>query len=435
MIDRYTRREMAEVWSEKEKFSRWLEVELSVTEHWANHQLMTPLEWKNFKKKSELILKKGIDVQAIAKLDLKLKHDVLAFTTYVSSQLGQEGRYLHYGLTSTDVVDTALSLTLQRAGQILLSSVKKLKTATKKKAIRYKKLATIGRTHGMFAEPTTFGLKFLGFYQEITRSENRLKLALENIRVGKLSGAVGANTHLSVQSEIVILKKLGLKREEVSTQVLPRDRFADLICAISILGSSLERFAIELRHLQRSEVSEVREEFSKSQKGSSAMPHKRNPVSSENITGCARLLRSYCIPALENIALWHERDISHSAAERVILPDAFILADYAVDRFTNVMDGLVVDSVRVRKNLDQASQVVLAGHLLLELVTRGLSREVAYRCVQKASHQAIDQNKSLLDVLDETGVIKKWMNRSEIEKVLSFEHALRGVDGIYQAIL
>ncbi len=435
MIERYSRPEMTMIWSEAQKYARWLEVEIAVTEYWAKNQLLTITEWKNFKKRGDALLKKGVNVQAISKLDLELKHDVLAFTTYVASKLGKEGRYLHYGMTSTDVVDTGLALTLQRAGQFLLNSVKNLKAAAKKKAIQYKKLPTIGRTHGMFAEPTSFGLKFLAFYEEVARSEVRLLQALENIRVGKLSGAVGVNAHLSVDAEILVLKKLGLKRETVSTQVLPRDRFAELICAISILGSSLERFAVELRHLQRSEVSEVREEFSKSQKGSSAMPHKRNPISSENITGCARLLRSYCLPALENIALWHERDISHSAAERVILPDAFILADYAVSRFTQVIEGLVVDTSRVKKNLEEASQVVLAGHLLLELVKRGVTREEAYRWIQKASHQAIDQKRSLLEVLDETRAIKKWIKREEIEKILDSEYALRGVDAIYAEIL
>jgi len=435
MIERYSRPEMSVIWSEKEKFSRWLEVELAVTDYWAKNKLMTRTEWKNFEKKSNLLLKKGIDVRAVSKLDLQLKHDVLAFTTFVASHLGREGRYLHYGLTSTDVVDTGLALTMQRGGEVLLSSIKKLKDAAKKKAIQYKKLPTIGRTHGMFAEPTSFGLKFLSFYEEVSRSENRLNSALENIRVGKLSGAVGASGHLPVSAEISILKKLGLKREPVSTQVLPRDRFAELICAISILGSSLERFAIELRHLQRSEVSEVREAFSKSQKGSSAMPHKRNPISSENVTGCARLLRSYCIPALENIALWHERDISHSAVERVILPDAFILADYTVDRFSKVIEGLVVDTARVKENLAEAGQVVLAGHLLLELVKRGAVREEAYRWVQEASHQAIDQNRTLIDVLDESHAIQRWMTRAEIEKVLDSKHALRRVDEIYAKIL
>lgn len=435
MIERYSRPEMSQAWTDREKFSRWLEVEIAVTEYWAKNQLLDAREWKNFKTRAEAILKKGINPEAIAKLDETLKHDVLAFTTYVSSKLGKEGRFLHYGLTSTDVVDTALALTISRAGKILLESVKKLQTVSKKRAQQYKKLATIGRTHGMFAEPTSFGLKFLGFYEEMKRSEQRLTQALENLRVGKLSGAVGASAHLDVSSETTILKRLGLKRESVSTQVLPRDKFAELVCAISILGSSLERFAIELRHLQRSEVSEVREEFSKSQKGSSAMPHKRNPVSSENITGCARLLRSYCIPALENIALWHERDISHSAAERVILPDAFILADYAVSRFTDVIDKLVVDEKRVKQNLKQASQVVLAGHLLLELVKRGANREEAYRWVQKASHQAIDQNRSLAEVLNETRAIKKWMKSPEIDRVLDAEFALRGVNGIYASVL
>lgn len=435
MIARYTRPEMSEIWSEENKFKRWMEVELAVTEHWAKRGLLTPPEWKKFDLRAKALLKKGLSVAAIAKLDAELRHDVLAFTTYAASKLGKEGRFLHYGMTSTDVVDTALALTVQRAGVLILKDLAELKGVLKKRALQHKSLATIGRTHGMSAEPTSFGLKFLGFYEEIARSEARIGRALEEIRVGKLSGAVGANAHLGVKEETQILKRLGLKREPVSTQVLPRDRFAELVATLSILGSSLERFAIELRHLQRSEVAEVREEFSKKQKGSSAMPHKRNPISSENITGAARLLRSYVIPALENIALWHERDISHSSTERVMLPDAFILLDYALTRFTKVIEALFVDESRVKKNLESAGKVVYAGHLLLALVEKGAVREEAYRWIQRASHEALDGKRDWVELLLENRSIKKLMTKEELERVVDSKHALRGVDGIYREVL
>lgn len=435
MIERYSRPEMKGLWMEEAKLLRWMEVELAVTEYWARAGIMKPAEWKNFEARSRALMKKGISVEAVAKLDRELKHDVLAFTTHVAGKLGAVGRYLHYGLTSTDVVDTALALTIQRAGKLLLADLDRLVGALKKRALKHKRLATIGRTHGMWAEPTSFGLKFLGFHEEMRRSRERVARALEGVRYGKLSGAVGANAHLSVRDESAILKKLGLKRESVSTQVLPRDRLAELFAAFAILGSSIERIAVELRHLQRSEVAEVREEFSKSQKGSSAMPHKRNPVSSENLTGVARLLRGYAIPALENVALWHERDISHSSAERVILPDAFIVLDYAVDRLTRIIDGLVVDEKRVKDNLQRAGKIVYAGHLLLRLVGKGANREEAYRWVQRAAHEALDRGEDLVDLLRRNRKVTKYLDASEIEATFDPRSALRHVDEIYRAAI
>lgn len=432
MISRYSRPEMVELWSEENKFKRWLEVELAVIEGLKSEGIIPSKEADKVFSKGKLLLKQGLSVKAISELEVELKHDVLAFTTFVSKKLGASGRWFHFGLTSSDVVDTALSISVQVAGKKIVSEISALEKALNRKAKKYQKLLTIGRTHGMFAEPTTFGLKFLGFAQEIKRARIRVETALHNTRFGKLSGAVGAAPHFSPDLESKILKKLNLNREIVSTQVLPRDRLAELFCAFGILGSSLERIATEFRHLQRSEVSETREAFGAKQKGSSAMPHKRNPVGFENISGCARLLRSYVMPALENIPLWHERDISHSSVERVILPDAFILLDYALHRMTGLIDGLVVLDKQVKQNLEAAGQQVLSGHVLLELVKQGVSREEAYRWLQRAAHDAQDRGVSWVEVLKSDKKILKYLSLEEINQIADPKKMILSSARIYQ---
>ena len=320
MIARYSRPEMAWIWNDRNKYLVWLKVEMAVCEGLAEEGLIPQKEWLQLHNKVKALIKRGgVDPKKVDEHELVTRHDVIAFTTAVAEEIGPVSRFIHFGLTSSDVLDTSLSIMLQEAGRILLEEIERLLKTLKRLAEKYKELPCIGRSHGIFAEPTSFGLKFLGWYCEWQRNYSRLHEAMENIRFGKLSGAVGVNAHWSPQLEEKILKKLNLKRELVSTQVIPRDRHAQFVNILAVLGGSIERIAIELRHLQRSEVSEVMEGFSKGQKGSSAMPHKRNPISSENMTGCVRLLRSYSQASLENIALWHERDISHSSVERVIL--------------------------------------------------------------------------------------------------------------------
>ncbi len=441
MIARYSRPEMAAIWTEAAKFGRWVEVELAVARVQLRSGIIPRKEGRQLLQRGESVLVKEFrgkaaekSVESILALEAELRHDVLAFTTYCAGKLGDGGRYFHYGLTSTDVVDTAMSLAIQSSGEILLGSVDRVLKQLRSLAQKHRKLVAIGRTHGMHAEPTVFGLRFLGYAQEIERGRIRLERALEANRTGKLSGAVGANVHFSPELERKILSLLDLAREPVSTQTLPRDRLAELFAAIAILGASMERIATEIRHLSRSEVGEVREGFSKNQKGSSAMPHKRNPVSSENLTGCARILRSYLIPALENVSLWHERDISHSAVERVILPDALILADYAFDRLAKVLADLVVIEDRVRENLRASGGVPLSGHVLLGLVRAGAVREDAYRWVQRASHQALDGKGKWIDLLFQDPQVKEYLSRSEVTALLSEKRIVQAADAIYRDV-
>lgn len=442
MIARYSRAEMAALWLEEAKFARWLWVELAVAQVQIKEKILPRKEGAELVRQGQKLHGSAFrgkeasrTVEAISALERDLRHDVLAFTTFCAERIGPTGRYFHFGLTSTDVVDTAMSLAIQEAGVILLGSVDSVLKELKKLALRYRRLVSIGRTHGMHAEPTVFGLRFLGFYEEIRRNRERLENALERNRFGKLSGAVGANVHFSPESEKKILKILGLQREPVSTQVLPRDRLAELFAAIAITGSSIERITTEIRHLSRSEVGEAREGFSKLQKGSSAMPHKRNPVASENLTGCARVLRSYIMPALENVALWHERDISHSSVERIILPDAFTLVDYALDRLAKILAELFVNEERVRENLRSSGGVPLSGHVLLALVNSGAPREDAYRWVQHASHEALDGKGEWIDLLFAEEKVREFTTRAEVTALLSERRIIRAADLIYRDVL
>ena len=442
MIARYSREAMASIWCEDAKFARWFEVELAVAEVQLRERILPRKEGSELVREGGRVLKSefrgrkaAVSVAEIAELERDLKHDVLAFTTFCAEKIGPAGRFFHYGLTSTDVVDTAMSMAVQASGEILLASLDRVLKELKRLALRYRNLVSIGRTHGMHAEPTVFGLRFLGFYAEMLRNRERLEAAIERNRTGKLSGAVGANVHFSPASERKILKSLGLEREAVSTQTLPRDRLAELFSAIALIGASMERIATEIRHLSRSEVGEAREGFSKLQKGSSAMPHKRNPVAAENLTGCARLLRSYVTPALENVALWHERDISHSAVERVILPDAFILADYSLDRLAKVLSELAVIEDRVRDNLRSSGGVPLSGHVLLGLVRAGAPREEAYRWVQRASHRALDGAGKWIDLLFDEPKVGEFLSRAEVTALLSEKRILQAAGAIYKDVL
>ena len=436
MITRYSRPEMAKIWDDRYRYQTWLKVELAVCEELAQAKIIPLKDWRGLKRRcDQLLTKGGVDPKRVDFHEKTTRHDVIAFTTALAEKIGPLSRYVHFGLTSSDVVDTSLSLLIQEAGKILIEDLRVLSKTLKSNALAYRNLPTIGRSHGIFAEPTSFGLKFLGWYEEWKRNLDRLEGTLEGLRVGKLSGAVGVNPHWDPAFEERALSRLGLKREPVSTQVVPRDRHADFFCTLAICGSSLERMAIELRHLQRSEVGEVLEGFQKGQKGSSAMPHKRNPISSENITGCARLLRASAAAALEDVALWHERDISHSSVERVIFPDATLLLDYALNRMNSVLSQLVVREDRVKSNLKKAGSTVFSGHFLLELVKRGVTRENAYAWVQSCALKSLEGQGDFIELLCIHPAVREFLPEKEIRKLGSLEYQLRHVGEIYRRAL
>lgn len=417
MIERYTREEMGKIWTQEARFQALLDVEKTVARVQAKHNLIP-------QKAAEDIQKGSFSVARILEIEQTTKHDIIAFVSSVAETVGENGRYVHYGLTSSDALDTALSLQIVRAGVVLLKSVDLLLAALRRQALEHMDTICAGRTHGMHAEPTTFGYKLSGFYYEFLRHKSRLQEAFAQMAVGKLSGAVGTYSFLAPTIEREVCLELGLKPETVATQVIPRDRHAQVMMALAFIGAGVERLSIEIRHLQRTEVGEAQEGFSSGQKGSSAMPHKRNPIGSENLTGCARLLRGYAQSAMENIALWHERDISHSSVERVALPDAFILADYAVERMAKIMDNLEIHVARMKANMLQSQGQLFSSHVLLHLVDKGLSRENAYKIVQTLSHglKPQEQLKDILLIAPET---KSYFNVQDIQSIFSGERHLR----------
>jgi len=433
MIKRYTRKKMEEIWSEQNRYLTWLKVEWAVCEELNRLKIISQKDFKILRTKvMNLIEKGGVDPKRVEFHEAVTKHDVIAFTTAVAERIGKISRYIHYGLTSSDVVDTALSLMTLEAGRLIEEDLKDLQKILKKQAKVYQKLPTIGRTHGIFAEPTSFGLKFLSWYTECSRNLKRLQQAMEGMRVGKLSGAVGVCAHWSPRFESTVLKRLKLKREEVSTQVIPRDRHAEVLTVLALCGGMIERISVELRHLQRSEVKEVMEGFKKGQKGSSAMPHKRNPISSENLTGCARMLRAYSHAAQENLALWHERDISHSSVERIAFSDAFILLDYALARMTGVIENLVVNKEQVQSNLEKAGLAAFSGHYLLALVEKGVTREEAYQWVQSCALKSIDTGENFVECVKAHSKIQLHLGAKKINELGSMSYQLRHVDQIYK---
>ncbi|MCB0343145.1 MAG: adenylosuccinate lyase [Pseudobdellovibrionaceae bacterium] len=412
MIDRYTRKEMGDIWDLEHKFQTMMQVEIAVAEVEAELGMIPKAAAQAIKKKAQF------SVERIAEIEKTTKHDVIAFVSNLAENVGPHGRYIHYGLTSSDVIDTALSLQIRDAYSVLKKSMQRYEKALNRQSKKYADTLCSGRTHGMHAEPTTFGLKLAGFLAEFQRNKARLDRAVEGILIGKLSGAVGTYSALGMNVEKKVCKKLKLKPETIATQVIPRDRHAELMNAIALMGAGLERVSVELRHLQRTEVYEVTEGFSRGQKGSSAMPHKKNPISSENLTGAARLLRSYAQAAMENVALWHERDISHSSVERVVFPDAFILCDYALDRMAGVIENIVVDKDRMLKNMDLSQGQLFSSHVLLLLVKKGLSREEAYKMVQRLSH-ALQPGDHLRDQLYADKEVRDLLSKSEIDEVFS----------------
>jgi len=419
---------MGRIWEDQNKYQRWLDVELAVTETLASKGIVPREDAATIKTKA------NFSVDRINQIELETKHDVIAFTTSVAEFVGPASRYFHFGLTSSDVLDTAMALQVVDASRLIAVGLTRLLDVLKKRAHEFKTTVAVGRTHGIHAEPTTFGLRLALWYDEVRRQELRFQEATETMRVGKLSGAVGTFAHLSPEIEEESLAKLGLKPASVATQVIQRDRYAHYISTLALIGATLEKIALEVRHLQRTEVREAEEYFSPGQKGSSAMPHKRNPITSEQICGLARLLRSNAMAAMENVALWHERDISHSSVERVIFPDSTILTDYLLDKTATLVEKLVVYPKRMAENLELTHGLVYSGELLLELVAKGVTREEAYRWVQRNAMRVWDEGGTFKEkVLSDTDIVKACGTK-EIEKVFDSSRLLKNVDYIFRRV-
>ena len=428
MIPRYTRPEMGSIWTDQNKFQKWLEVEIATAEVEAEAGLIPKSAARAIRRKA------GFEVERILEIERQVKHDVIAFTTNVAEHVGREGRYLHYGLTSNDVVDTAQALQVREASRLLLAGHQRLGEVLKKRALEFKHTPMIGRTHGIHAEPITFGCKLAIWFEENRRNTERLAYAAEQMRVGKISGAVGSYTHLAPSIEKKICDRLGLRPAPVSSQVIQRDRHAFYLCTLAVCAASLEKIALEVRGLQRTEVREVEEYFSPEQKGSSAMPHKRNPVTAEQICGLARVVRANAQAALENMALWHERDISHSSVERVILPDSTILLDYLLAKTTKLVETMFVYPGRMRENLDLLKGLIFSGQLLLELVEKGASREEAYRWVQRNAMQVWETREDFRSLAERDEDIRRYLTPGEIARVFNVERYLKHVDEIFRRV-
>jgi adenylosuccinate lyase len=428
MIDRYTREQMKELWSEEAQFHSWLEVELAACAAWSELGVIPKAD-------VDLLYRKAsFDIDRIHEIEEATRHDVVAFTRAVSESLGDEKKWVHYGLTSSDVVDTALCVRLKKANEILLVGIDRLLEVLRVRANEHRYTLMMGRTHGVHAEPTTFGLKLALYFAEMRRNRDRFMAAVEGVRVGKLSGAVGTFAHIPIEVETFTCEKLGLEPASISTQVLQRDRHAHYLSVLALIGSTLEKMAMEVRGLQKSEVREVEEAFRKGQKGSSAMPHKRNPVGSENITGCARLLRGYMLSAFENVALWHERDISHSSVERVIIPDATTVLDYALNRFASILENLVVYPDAMKDNMDRTFGLFNSQRLLIKLIDSGMSREDAYDLVQPLAMRAWSDKRSFRDIVEEDGRIGSVIGAEEIDDAFDSRYHLRNVDAIFKRV-
>ena len=428
MIPRYTRPEMGRIWTDAHRLEKWLEVELAVCDAMAEAGEIPKESAANIRAKA------AFNPERVLEIEKTVQHDVIAFLTNVAEHVGPDSRFIHLGLTSSDVVDTAQALLLREAADRILAGVDRLRAAVKKRAVEHKKTPCIGRTHGIHAEPTTFGLKMAVFYEEFGRARERVARARESISVGKLSGAVGTFAHLDPSIEQKVCAKLGLTPAPVSNQIIQRDRYAEYVAALGILAASLEKVATEIRHLQRTEVGEAEEPFGGGQKGSSAMPHKRNPVGCEQVCGLARVVKSHVTVALDNVALWHERDISHSSAERVILPDGTILIDYMLHRMTGILERLVVYPEAMRKNLDATGGLIYSQEVLLALARKGVSREEAYAWVQGSAMQARDGKGTFKENLRSQAGIRKVLSESELNRCFDLDQQLRNVDAIFQRV-
>jgi len=425
MIDRYSRKELRNIWADENKYKIWLDIELAAASAMEKFNIIPKGVVKKIRSKVK------IDVARILKIEEKVKHDVIAFLTSVAEKVGIESRFLHKGMTSSDVLDTCFNLQLKQSGEILLDDIENLLASIRKQALKHKKTLCIGRSHGIHAEPITFGLKMLTFYQEFLRNKKRLKNSVDEISTCAISGAVGTFANIDPRVESYVAKKLKLKVEPISTQIIPRDRHAQFFSTLGIIASSIERFATEIRHLQRTEVLEVEEFFAKKQKGSSAMPHKKNPILSENLTGLARMVRSAVLPALENVALWHERDISHSAVERNIGPDATTTLDFALTRLNGVVKNLNIYPKNMLRNLNLTNGLFFSQRVLLELTTVGFTREQAYALVQKHAMKTWDNGSSFYQNIAMDPKINKKIPINKLKKLFDFSYHTKRINIIF----
>jgi len=428
MIERYTRKEMGRLWEPENRFQKWLDVEIAVCEAWADLGKIPKAALAVIKKNA------GFDVGRIDEIEAVVKHDVIAFLTSVAEKVGPESRYVHKGLTSSDIVDTAQSLLMKEAAGIIIKDLRNLIVVLKGQAFKYKNTVCIGRSHGVHAEPMTFGLKFTLWYEEAKRNLERMERARKTISIGKFSGAVGTFSNIPVAIEEKVCKKLGLKPEPIATQVVQRDRHAEYLSTLAIIAASIEKIVVEIRHLQRTEVLEAEEPFAKGQKGSSAMPHKRNPVGCENLTGLARVVRTNALAALENVALWHERDISHSSVERVIIPDSTILVDYMLNRLTGILSGLQVYPARMLENLNRSYGLYNSQNMLISLTEKGMTREDAYALVQKNAMMSWKTGKQFKALLSKDREVKKYLSSKELNDIFDLKNYFRNIDYIFKRV-
>jgi len=429
MIPRYSQGQISKIWTDKNRYEIWFQIEVLVCEKLYIDKKISKKDFLQIKKKGK------VDVEDIQKLDRKTHHEVIAFLNSISKKIGKSARHIHQGITSSDIIDTAFSIQLKQSSEILIKDITQLLKALKTKAYKYKKTICLGRTHGIHAEPTTFGLKIAGFYAEMERNLERLKKTKDDISICAISGAVGTYATIDPSVENFVAKKMVLKPETVSTQIIPRDRHANLFSIFGIIASSIERIATEIRHLQRTEVREVEEFFSKNQKGSSAMPHKRNPILSENLTGLSRFIRSAVMPMMENIVLWHERDISHSSVERILAPDVTICLNFALNRLTNLISNLKIYPENMKKNLDLLKGLIFSQALLLVMIDKkGMERQKAYNIVQKNAMNVWKSKKSFLETIKEDKDIRGILSDSELSKLFNANNYLKKIDYIFSKI-
>jgi adenylosuccinate lyase len=428
MIERYTLPEMGSIWSLQNKFQKWLDVEIAVCEVHAEDGIIPPDALRAIKSRA------AFTVERINEIEKTTDHDVIAFTTNLAENIGEAARFVHYGLTSSDVVDTANALLLKEAGDVLLPKIDALLEVLRRRAFEFKDTPQMGRTHGIHAEPTSFGMVWALWYSEFQRNRERLEKAKEAVSVGKISGPVGAFSHLAPDVEERVCARLGLKAADVSTQIIQRDRYAEYLCTLAIIASSLEKIALQVRHWQRTEVREAQEKFRTGQKGSSSMPHKRNPILSERICGMARTVRANAIVGLENIALWHERDISHSSAERIVLPDSSAALDYILAKTTSLLDNLIVYPENMLKNLNLTRGLVFSGQLMLALTQKGVSREDAYLYTQRNAMKVWDEGGEYRDLVEKDADISSKLSKEEIARVFDVGHYLRNVEKVFARV-
>ena len=428
MIDRYSRKELKAIWSEENKYKIWLDIEIAAAEAMEKYKIIPKGVSSIVKKKAKIKVKRIHDIEA------KVKHDVIAFLTSITEQAGIKARYLHQGMTSSDVLDTAFNIQLKQSGEILLKDIDKILSILKKQAKKHKLTPCIGRSHGIHAEPITFGLKLASFYAEFKRNRKRLASAIFDISTCAISGAVGTFANIDPKVESYVAKKLNLYPEPISTQIIPRDRHAHYFSVLGIIAGSIERVATEIRHLQRSEVYELQEYFSKDQKGSSAMPHKKNPILSENLTGLARIVRSHTVPALENIALWHERDISHSSVERSIGPDANITLDFALVRLANVLNKMIIYPKKMIQNINLSKGLIFSQEIMLELTKEGISREKSYKIVQRYAKKCFSENKNLFDLIIKDKKIMSIISKKKLRSIFNYSDHFKKVNLIFKRV-